>query len=78
MTKSLVSPRSGLVGGLFQASVPFERITIKAAIKITGHATTRVTPTRMTISRPRDSRLMSVTTMDLAALSGNPGADEIG
>jgi hypothetical protein len=32
----------------------------------------------MTISRPRDSRLMSVTTMDLAVLSGNPGADEIG
>jgi hypothetical protein len=54
-----------------------------APIKITGHATTRVTPTRMTISRPIDDRLMSVTTMsvttmDLAALSGNPGADEIG
>jgi hypothetical protein len=49
-----------------------------APIKITGHATTRVTPTKITISRPRDSRLMSMTTINLAALSGNPVADEIG
>lgn len=60
MTKSLVSPRGGLVDGLFQASVPFERTAIMAAIKITGHATTRVTPTSMTISRKINSRLVSV------------------
>jgi hypothetical protein len=76
MTKSLASPRAGLVGDLFQASVLFEKTTSTAAIKITGHATTRVTPTRMTISRPIDNRLTSVIPMDPAALSGESGRGE--
>jgi len=37
-----------------------------APIKITGHATRRVTPTRITISSPIDNRLMSVITIYLA------------
>jgi hypothetical protein len=57
MSKSFVSPRAA---GLFQASIPFKRANIMAPMKMIGHATTRVTPTRMTISRKINIRLVSV------------------
>jgi hypothetical protein len=49
-----------------------------APIKITGHATRRVTPTRITISSGIHNRLMNVTTIYLAALSGIPARAKIG
>ncbi len=74
LVRGLPYTRDSRTGGLFQASAPFEKASTMAPIKITGHATTKPIPTRMTISRPIDSRLMSVTTMDLGRTIGGIGA----